>query len=75
MTPEYFPFFIQKSKKIVVRTDRFRGTEKEDAIIFQAVMEHWQQLLLKFRAEINEQITAGEQIQFGKGWILNNSSF
>src|SRR6266542_7085267 len=49
--------------------DRFGRSQHEDAAGVEGEMEKGQQSFLQFSGEINEQVTAAEQVEFGEGWI------
>src|SRR5262245_48148301 len=66
---EELPFPVDDLKEILEPADRFRGTEKQNTIRLQGVVEQWQDFLLCLDFQIDEQIAASQEVQLCEGRI------
>ena len=48
---------------VVETADRLGAAEKQDAALAQREMEQQKDLLLRFRAQIDQQVAAGDQVE------------
>src|ERR1700733_14003731 len=52
-----------------MRTDRFRGTQNQEAIGIERIVKKRYHPLLEDRPQVNEKVAAGNKIQLGEGGI------
>lgn len=69
---EDLEFLVQWFKKIMENSNGLRRTDKENSRLLQTVMKDWYELFLQLGAEVDEEITAAEQIELGEWRILDN---
>src|SRR5580692_6928603 len=55
-----------------MRTDRFRGAQNQETMGIQRVVEKRNHPFLQDGAEVNENVAAANQIQFGEGRIFGD---
>src|SRR5919106_4768295 len=64
------PFLGYRMEQALVPGDALRGTEKQVPVLAQGKMEQSEHLLLHIRFEVDQQVAAADQIEPGKGRVL-----
>lgn len=63
------PLLGYRCEKRLLLSDRLRASEKKKATIRQGKMEQPHQPILIIRLDVDQQVSAGNQVDVGKGWI------
>ena len=69
---EDLPFVVQWREEIGEASYGLGRAEEEKAFRIQGVMEEWQELLLRLGVQINEKVSAAEQVQLGERRVGEN---
>ena len=63
---------IERAEERIMIAHAFGGAEEEPTVRLQREVEKRDELLLQLRAQVDQQIAATEQIELGKGRILDD---
>ncbi len=69
---EDLPLPADRGKEIGESPDTLRRAEEKDPAGFQGIMEGRDKTVLEFRLKIDEEVTAAEEVEPGKGGILDH---
>ena len=71
--PVELPFAVQRDKQLGMMGDALRGRQEEHAAGLQRVVKAGDQAVLLFRLEVDHQVAATEQVELGKGRVLDHA--
>ena len=62
--------FIHLVKRLGKRAEAFRRTEHQEAGWLEGIVQDGQHLALQYRSQVNQHVTATDEVQPGERWIL-----